>query len=159
MCTQNRSLGEEYRLGWHPDKFTKTTQRCSVLVGGRGPAEVSCARISAERGYVLHLREADKDLGGHWKAVATLPRLSEWGRVITYRQIQLAKLKKTVQVQLGVGKMTADEVLRYGADRVVIATGAHWSSDGRGANFGPIPGADHSLPHVLTPFQITAGKA
>ncbi len=54
--------------------------------------------------------------------------------------------------------MTADDVLRYGADRVVIATGAHWNGDGRGANFGPIPGADDSLPHVLTPFQITAGK-
>src|SRR5258705_9854779 len=119
---------------------------------------MECARILGERGYVVHLREADEELGGHWKAVATLPRLNEWGRVITYRQIQLAKLKKAVQVHLGVGKMTADEVLRYGADRVVIATGAHWSGDGRGANFGPIPGADHSLPHVLTPFQITAGK-
>ena len=54
--------------------------------------------------------------------------------------------------------MGADDVLRYGADRVVIATGAHWSGDGRGANFGPIPGADDSLPHVLTPFQVTAGK-
>jgi dimethylamine/trimethylamine dehydrogenase len=119
---------------------------------------MECARILGERGYVVHLREADKELGGHWKAVATLPRLNEWGRVITYRQIQLAKLKKAVQVHLGVGNMTADEVLRYGADRVVIATGSYWSGDGRGANFGPIPGADHSLPHVLTPFQVTAGK-
>src|SRR5712664_210888 len=159
MCTQNVTIGEEYRRGWHPEKFTKTTQPCSVLVVGGGPAGMECARILGERGYVVHLREADKELGGHWKAVATLPRLNEWGRVITYRQNQLTKLKKSVQVHLGVGRMTADEVLRYGADRVVITTGAHWSGDGRGANFGPIPGADHSLPHVLTPFQVTAGKA
>jgi len=49
--------------------------------------------------------------------------------------------------------------LRYGADRVVIATGSHWSGDGRGANFRTdFPGADDALPHVLTPFQVTAGK-
>ncbi len=71
--------------------------------------------------------------------MATLPRLNEWGRVVTYRQIQLAKLKKNVEVHLGIGKMTADEILRYGADRIVLATGSHWCGDGRGANFGPIP--------------------
>ncbi len=71
--------------------------------------------------------------------VATLPRLQEWGRVITYRQAQLAKLKKQVEVHLGVGRMSADDVLGYGADRVVIATGSHWSADGRGANSGPDP--------------------
>src|SRR6267378_3455606 len=158
MCTQNVTIGEEYRCGWHPEKFAKTTQPCSVLVVFANFSGCQCARILGERGYVVHLREADEELGGHWKAVATLPRLNEWGRVITYRQIQLAKLKKSVQVHLGVGNMTADEVLRYGADRVVIATGSDWSGDGRGANFGPIPGADHSLPHVLTPFQVTAGK-
>jgi dimethylamine/trimethylamine dehydrogenase len=90
--------------------------------------------------------------------VATLPRLSEWARVITYRQVQLAKLKKNVEVHLGIPRMTADDILEYGADRSVLATGSHWCGDGRSAGFGPIPGADDSLPHVLTPFQVTAGK-
>ena len=26
MCTQNVTVGEEYRRGWHPEKFTQTTQ-------------------------------------------------------------------------------------------------------------------------------------
>src|SRR6202453_1244859 len=158
MCTQNVTIGEEYRRGWHPEKFPRTASPCSVLVVGAGPAGMECARVLGSRGYIVQLREAEKELGGHWKAVATLPRLNEWGRVITYRQIQLAKLKKAVQVHLGVGKMSADDVLRYGADRGVIATGARWNGDGRAANFGPISGADDSLPHVLTPFQVTAGK-
>jgi len=80
------------------------------------------------------------------------------GRVITYRQIQLAKLKKAVQVHLGVGNMTADEVLRYGADRVVIATGSDWKRRWPRRQFRPDSGADHSLPHVLTPFQVTAAS-
>ena len=158
MCTQNATVGEEYRRGWHPEKFTATTKPCSVLVVGGGPAGMECARILGERGYTVHLREADKELGGHWKSVATLPRLSEWARVITYRQAQLAKLKKHIEVHLGVGKMSAHEALNYGADKIVVATGSHWSSDGRSANYGPIPGADDSLAHVLTPFQIVHGK-
>jgi len=37
MCTQNVTIGEEYRRGWHPEKFSETTQPCSVLVVGGGP--------------------------------------------------------------------------------------------------------------------------
>ncbi len=119
---------------------------------------MECARVLGERGYTVHLREAEAELGGHWKWVSKLPRLNEWGRVITYRQLQLAKMKN-VEVHLGVGRMSADDVLEYGADRVVIATGSHWRTDGLGAEgHVPIPGADASLPHVFTPEQIVAGK-
>jgi dimethylamine/trimethylamine dehydrogenase len=158
MCTQNVTIGEEYRRGWHPEKFTPAKNPCSVLVVGGGPAGMECARILGERGYTVHLREAENELGGHWKSIAALPRLNEWGRVISYRQAQLKKLKKSVEVHTGVGKMTAEEVLGYGADRVVIATGYQWFGDGRGANYGPIPGADASLEHVLTPTQVMQGK-
>ena len=158
MCTQNVTIGEEYRRGWHPEKFTQSIDPCSVLVVGGGPAGMECARILGERGYTVHLREAQNELGGHWKSVATLPRLQEWGRVISYRTTQLGKLKRNVAVHLGVGTMSASEVLEYGADRVVIATGSHWSTDGRSAHYGPIAGADASLPHVLTPTQVMDGK-
>ena len=158
MCTQNATVGEEYRRGWHPEKFTPAAQPSSVLVVGGGPAGMECARVLGERGYTVHLREADPELGGHWRSIAALPRLQEWGRVITYRQAQLARLRKNIDVHLGVGPMSTDDVLRYGADRVVIATGAHWCADGRGANYGPIAGADASLPHVLTPTQVMEGK-
>jgi dimethylamine/trimethylamine dehydrogenase len=159
MCTQNVTVGEEYRRGWHPEKFTAAKSPCSVLVVGGGPAGMECARVLGERGYTVHLREAESELGGHWRFIATLPRLAEWARVIAYRENQLRKLKKQVQVHRGVGAMTADEILRYGADRVVLATGYHWCNDGRGANYGPIPGADDSLPHILTPSQVMRGKS
>lgn len=157
-CTQNQTVGEEYRRGWHPEIFTKTKDPLSVMIVGAGIAGMECARVLGERGYDVHLREAEKELGGHWKNVAKMPRLNEWGRVITYRQIQLDKMKN-VEVHLGIGKMSADDVLDYGADRVVIAIGAHWATDGFSAyDHAAIPGADSSLPYILTPEQIWAGK-
>ncbi len=129
MCTQNATMGEEYRRGWHPERFEKTKAPRSVLVVGGGPAGMECARVLGERGYVVQLREAQPELGGHWKDVVKLPRVNEWSRVITYRQIQLDKLKN-VEVHLGVGKMSATDVLEYGADKVVLATGSHWWGNG-----------------------------
>jgi len=157
-CTQNATAGEEYRRSWHPEKFDKVKEPSEILVVGAGPAGMECAIVMAKRGHNVHLREADSELGGHWKDVTRFPRCSEYGRVITYRQTQLNMLKN-VEVHLGVGKMSADDVLEYGADKVVIATGAHWSTQGMGAeSHRTIPGADASKPNVLTPEQIMAGK-
>jgi dimethylamine/trimethylamine dehydrogenase len=86
--------------------------------------------------------------------VPTLPGLGEWGRVVTYRRIQLDKLKRRVEVITGT-RVDAQAVREYGADLVVIATGAHWAKDGlSGTTHAPIPGADATLDHVLTPDQL-----
>jgi dimethylamine/trimethylamine dehydrogenase len=157
-CTQNATAMEEYRRGWHPERFAKASDPCSVLVVGGGPAGMECARVLGERGYDVHLREAEAELGGHLRNVIRYPRMNEWGRVTTYRQLQLAKMKN-VEVHLGVGKMSADDVLAYGADRVVIATGSRWATDGLGAEgHSALPGCDASLPTCLTPEQIMNGK-
>jgi dimethylamine/trimethylamine dehydrogenase len=158
ICTQNATANEEYRRGWHPEKFDKADDACSVLVVGAGPAGMECARVLGERGYDVHLREKTAEIGGCIKDIMRYPGLSEWGRVTTYRQIQLDKLK-TVEVHTGVGEMTADDVLNYGADKVVLAVGSHWSADGTGGvTHAPVPGIDASLPHICTPEQVMAGK-
>ena len=100
ICTQNATSMEEYRRGWHPEKFEKTADPCSVLVVGAGPAGMECARVLGERGYEVHLREAESEIGGRVRDIQRYPGLSEWGRVITYRQIQLDKLKN-VEVHTG----------------------------------------------------------
>jgi len=124
---------------------------------GAGPAGMECAMVLGKRGYTVHLRDCAPELGGHWRDVARYPRCSEFGRVISYRQAQLAKLRN-VEVQLGVGPMTADEVLEYGADRVCCHGCALVD---RRARSGSAPSDSRRrccARSVLTPEQIMRGK-
>ena len=115
-------------------------------------------RWLGERGYDVHLREADDELGGSVRYIQQLPGLAEWGRITSYRQTQLDKLK-SVEVHTGVGAMSADDVLSYGADRVVIAAGSHWAPNGlNGITHAAIAGADSALPQICTPDQVMNGK-
>ena len=158
ICTQNATAMEEYRRGWHPEKFEAAANAGSVLVVGAGPAGLECARVLGLRGYDVHLREADGEVGGHMRDVMRYPGLAEWGRVIGYREGQIAKLS-SVELHTGVGQMSADDILGYGADKVVVAVGAHWATDGLNAvGFGSIEGADASQPQFCTPEQVMAGK-
>ncbi|MGH2927045.1 MAG: FAD-dependent oxidoreductase, partial [Solirubrobacteraceae bacterium] len=82
--------------------------------------------------------------------------LGEWKRVVNYRQIQLDKLRN-VEVHTG-SMLTADAVLEYGAEIVIVATGCHFATDGmNAATHAPIPGADTSLDWQLTPDEVVAG--
>src|SRR5205085_139720 len=80
-------------------------------------------------------------------------------RVVNYRKIQIDKLKNVEFIPDT--KLDAKGVAEYGAEIVIVATGAYWATDGlNGATHDTITGADASLPHVLTPEQIMVdGKA
>jgi dimethylamine/trimethylamine dehydrogenase len=155
VCTQNATAGEEYRRGWHPERFTRAANADrDVLVVGAGAAGMECARVLAERGMRrVHLVDAAPEIGGYVRWTAELPGLGEWGRVVNYRRIQLGKLRN-VEVLTGVS-LDASTAREYGAELVVVATGARWASDGlSGATHAPVPGADASLPYCATPEQV-----
>jgi dimethylamine/trimethylamine dehydrogenase len=157
-CTQNATAGEEFRRGWHPEKFAPAENKdCTVLVVGAGVAGMECAIVLGKRGMRnVHLVDAASEPGGSVRWISQLPGLGEWRRLIDYRIIQLQKLPG-VELILG-NQMSADDVLNYGADIVVVATGSHWADDGRcGDHLDPVPGADSTFDHVLTPEQVFSG--
>ncbi len=159
VCTQNPTALEEYRRGWHPERVEPTMAPQRVAVVGAGPAGLECALTLGRRGHQVELLEATPNLGGHLRDVVRLPGLAEWGRVITWRETQLNKLAN-VTVRRGVGVVTADDLLDYGSERVVLATGAEWVTDGSGPlGPDPIPGIDAGRPQFATPEQVLAGKA
>ena len=154
-CTQNATIGEEYRRGWHPERFTPAGNReRTALVIGAGPAGMECAMVLGKRGMAgVHLVDGSAAIGGHVDWVATLPGLNEWRRLIDYRQIQLDKLAG-VETILNT-RLSAAEVVDYGAEIVIVATGSRWANDGRhGSHMDAVPGADATLAHVLTPQQV-----
>jgi dimethylamine/trimethylamine dehydrogenase len=160
-CTQNATAGEEYRRGWHPERFERAENADrDVLVVGAGPAGMECAIVLGKRGFRrVHLVDAEAEIGGCMRWIPQLPGLGEWARVVNWRRIQLEKLHN-VEV-IGGGRLDADGVRTYGAEIVVVATGARWAGDGRTyLTHDPIVGADAALAHVLTPEQVMLeGKA
>ena len=154
-CTQNATAGEEFRRGWHPERFEPADNADNdVLVVGAGPAGMECAIVLGKRGFRrVHLVEAGDDIGGIMRWIPQLPGRGQWARVLNWRRIQLGMLRN-VEVLTGL-RLDADGVREYGAEIVVVATGAHWSPVGLNREtHDPIAGADASLPHVLTPEQI-----
>ena len=158
-CVQNATAGEEFRRGWHPEKFPPAAGADRpVLIVGAGPAGMECAVVLAKRGFgAIHLVEAEPEIGGRLRWTRRLPTLGDWGRITDWRSVQLAKLPG-VEVITG-RRLRAVDVLEYGAEVVVIATGSAWRGDGTQPGYpGPMPGAGPSLPHVLTPEQVCAGQ-
>jgi len=91
-CTQNPTIMDEYRRGWHPEKVDEKGSDDSVLIVGGGPAGLECANILSRRGYEVTVADARAELGGRVKREASLPGLNEWIRVADYRLYALQQL-------------------------------------------------------------------
>ena len=154
-CTQNPTMGEEWRKGWHPERVPPRSGDDSFLIVGAGPAGLECARLLGRRGYGVHLAEAQEQLGGRVTHEARLPGLAAWARVRDYRVNQLNKMQR-VEILRG-SPVTAEQILEFGAQRVVLATGSRWRRDGIGRTHRrAIPGFD--LPgQILTPDDLIDG--
>jgi dimethylamine/trimethylamine dehydrogenase len=155
-CTQNPTIGEEWRRGWHPEKIAEKGSDSTVLVVGAGPAGLEATRALGLRGYHVLLAEAEQSLGGRVTRESSLPGLSEWARVRDYRQHAIQSMPN-VEIYLD-NRMEPDDVLAIEANHIVIATGASWLADGRGLSnetalteFGPSV-------QIFTPDDIMAGR-
>jgi dimethylamine/trimethylamine dehydrogenase len=152
-CTQNPTMGEEWRRGWHPERIPPGDPEKSILIVGAGPAGLECARALGQRGFSVTVAEAREELGGRVSIESKLPGLASWARVRDYRT-NLIQTMANVEVYRG-SELSAQDVIDFGCDHAVIATGAHWTPEILGANGNPIAGTDNDA--VYTPDDILSG--
>jgi dimethylamine/trimethylamine dehydrogenase len=154
-CTQNPAAGEEWRRGWHPERIQAKGSDDRVLIVGGGPAGLECAQALGKRGYSVTLADAGTEWGGRLRFETRLPGLSAWRRVIDYRLGQLHRLPN-VELFLE-SRLTAEDVLEQGCERVVIATGSRWETD----LYSPmeVPSGRLDRQGVFTPSDLAEGAS
>jgi len=153
-CTQNPTMGEEWRKGWHPERVPRKGSDTRILIVGAGPAGLEAASALGARGYKVMLAEATRTLGGRVVREAALPGMSEYIRVRDYREQQLRKMPNVEIFRQS--EVTADDVVAVKADHVAIATGARWRTDVYDGDIYvsvAAPGLE-----VLTPDDVMDGR-
>ena len=152
-CTQNPTMGEEWRRNWHPERIPAGDTEKSILIVGAGPAGLECTLALAQRGFAVTLAEAREELGGRVTRESRLPGLATWARVRDYR-LNLIQTIGNVNIYRS-SPLSAQDVIDFGCDHTVIATGAHWTHEMLSTNGYPVSGIDAES--VFTPDDILAG--
>lgn len=151
-CTQNPTMGEEWRKGWHPESIEPAHNDDQVLVVGAGPAGLECSLQLAERGYKVMLAEAREELGGRSLLESRLPGLASYKRVADYR---IGLLRQHVNAEIFTSnKMSAEDIIEMDVPHVCIATGSSWSRRGAGRTHHHGINTDNATKPILTPDDL-----
>jgi dimethylamine/trimethylamine dehydrogenase len=129
-CTQNPTMGEEWRRGWHPEKIKPRKTEQTALVVGSGPAGLECSMQLARRGYHVILSEGASELGGHVLLESDLKGLSAWKRVIDNRIYEIQQ-KTNIEIYRE-SELTLSHINELDVNNLFIATGSSWRVDGIG---------------------------
>ena len=155
-CTQNPTMGEEWRKGWHPERIPVSGSEDNVLIVGGGPAGLECARALGQRGYAVTLAEAGTALGGRILGESRLPGMASYQRVVDHRLAAFHKLPN-VETYLA-SNLSAEEVMAFEAQHIVLATGASWRRNGVGFSHRTALPIGALAPAIFTPDDIIAGQ-
>ena len=121
-CMMNPRVGKEKAWPTRPAQ-AKNSKR--VLVVGGGPAGMEFTRIAAMRGHRVTLWEKAPLLGGLLPLAATSVGRGDLGRMKAYFEREVAE--SGARIECG-KEATADTIRAFGADVIVVATGAEPAS-------------------------------
>ncbi|HJM76047.1 MAG TPA: FAD-dependent oxidoreductase [Dehalococcoidia bacterium] len=117
----------------------------TLLVVGGGPAGMEAACILARRGHDVTLWERGERVGGQLRAAARAPHRERIATLADYLERELERTGVTTKLGRSA---TLDDVRAFGADEVIVATGAR-------GHLPDVPGAD--LPSVVDPRAVLNG--
>jgi dimethylamine/trimethylamine dehydrogenase len=149
-CTQNPTMGEEWRRGWDPEHIKPKLSDQNVLVVGSGPAGLECSLQLARRGYQVTLAESGKQLGGRVLFESGLKGLAAWGRVVDNRVHEILQ-KNNIEIYKE-SELTKAHINELGIKNIFLATGSRWRKDGVGRS-RRIPIAGIESVAVFTPEE------
>ncbi len=138
-CLVNPRACHETELVYRP-----TLQRKRIAVVGAGPAGLTAATLSAERGHEVHLYDAASEIGGQLNMAKVVPGKEEFHEMLRY----LARRVETTGVQLHLNRAVLATDLQ-GFDEVIVATGVTPRDP-------KIEGQDH--PKVLSYIDVLRRK-
>ena len=139
-CAVNAAAAREDEMELVPAAVPRT-----VVVVGAGPAGMEAARVAARRGHEVFLADTRRTIGGTPAVLALDPNRRTMRDHSAYFETEL----RDAGVRLVLGnEVTADELVAFSPDIVVIATG--------GTPLVPeVPGIDG--PNVVTAVDVLRG--
>lgn len=140
-CTVNPRIGYEIQ---YPEKKPEKLKKVAVIGGGIGGMQA--AITAAKLGHDVTIYEKADCLGGQWNLAAVPPYKQDLSSFSVWEKNELARLK--VEIVLN-KEMTADEIIKTGAEEVIIATGATPIKP-------PFKGIENK--NVYTSFEVLRGE-
>jgi 2,4-dienoyl-CoA reductase-like NADH-dependent reductase (Old Yellow Enzyme family)/thioredoxin reductase len=152
-CAVNPTTGKEASL--RDDEVERATSPRNVLVVGGGPAGMEAARLAALRGHRVTLVEASPNLGGQINLARRAPYRHTIGDITHWMERQVYQLG--VDVRLGT-YFEADDVVAYGADGIVLATGSRPRMDGVSLLDPSVPTSGIEQVHVWSSHDLMSSQ-
>ncbi|QVY65645.1 NADPH-dependent 2,4-dienoyl-CoA reductase [Polaribacter sp. Q13] len=114
-CLVNPRACHETKLNYYETVFKK-----KIAVVGAGPAGLAAATIAAQRGHVVTLFDADKEIGGQFNIAKQIPGKEEFYETLRYfnKQIELHNVTVVLNTRVSVEGLKESDF-----DEIVIATG------------------------------------
>ncbi len=114
-CLVNPRACHETELNYYPTESQK-----KIAVIGSGPAGLAASTIAAQRGHVVTLFDAEKEIGGQFNLAKQIPGKEEFYETLRYfkKQIEIHNVSLKLNTRVSVEDLKDSDF-----DEIIVATG------------------------------------